>query len=331
MNALIINRDTGNEADKGWYQIEVTGEHPAGKYGMQVIDGEAINSIVSIFNRLAAEAGDDFPGLLVDADHLSLDEDKQTEAYGWLKEVRERDGQLEGRIEWTDLGETAIKNKRYKFFSTEYLPRDLKKIGDGRVRPLVLGGLALTNRPNNRGGRPISNREDDPRPGEPNETENMKAIALKLGLPEDASEAAILEAITKLNSAKTDAEETVMNRDKELKLYRESEADAELEKYASRIGKDEGVKNHFREQLITNREATVKILEAMPEKDGKEDDTTPLRNRSKSPVPVTDADPRKDAEAEKKAATIRNRARAIEKAEGLPYNQAFAAAKREIG
>ena len=69
MRALILNRSNEIPAD-GWYQIEVTGEHPAGKGRKQVIDQVALESIV---NRFQAEAAkENFAGMLVDNDHLSM-------------------------------------------------------------------------------------------------------------------------------------------------------------------------------------------------------------------------------------------------------------------
>ena len=46
----------------------------------------------------------------------------------------------------------------YRFFSTEYDLADMVNAGQGRARPMRLNGLTLTNAPNNKGGRPITNR-----------------------------------------------------------------------------------------------------------------------------------------------------------------------------
>ena len=79
MNAKIHNRAGELPAD-GWYQIEVTGEHPAGEGRTQVIDQAAMESIVNRFQQDAA--AENFAGMLVDADHLSHDMENSTEALG---------------------------------------------------------------------------------------------------------------------------------------------------------------------------------------------------------------------------------------------------------
>ncbi len=171
MNVLIKNRD-GNGAGSGWYNIEAKGEHVNhGSKVVQVIDGKAVRSIVSRFEAEAKTAGDDHAGLPIDKDHLGSSLENPSEALGWLMGLRDNSGVLEGRIAWTPLGTPLVHPPSglapaYKFFSTEYHPDDCEKIGErvvnGKkyavVRPLRLDGLSLTNDPNNKGQRPISNR-----------------------------------------------------------------------------------------------------------------------------------------------------------------------------
>jgi hypothetical protein len=260
MKPTILNRNQTIPAD-GWYQIEVTGEHPAGEGRVQVIDAEALDAIVRNFNEEKAAAANDFAGLLVDRDHLSHDMENETAAMAWVKELAVRDGQLHARLELTSDGEAAVTGKVYKFFSTEYAKNDLEDLGEGRVRPLRLSGLAFTNRPNNRGGKPISNREDAPNgaqhlSGGQTQTkdeiqkQSMKTIAEKLGLPADADEATIVKAITDLITKVEGLE----------KATKEAEADAVMNRMGERIPKD--ARPHWREQLIANRTSAEKLLEA---------------------------------------------------------------------
>lgn len=316
MNPRILNRSNSIPQD-GWYQIEVTGEHPASGNRVQVIDRAALDSIVNRFNAEKAAAGDDFAGMLVDLDHLSHDPEHSTEAYGWLHEVEIRNHQLYGRIELTDLGDAAVKNKRVKWFSTEYPADGLEDLGDGRVRPLRLCGLAFTNRPNNRGGKAISNRSDPSGQKQHDTKTTMQPIAQKLGLPADADEAAILDAITKLQSKVADAETK----------QKETEADAVLNRFGNRV--PEGAKAGWRTQLIANREATEKLMEETLSAAGAAKPETPIHNRTQVTTPgaVTDE---KAAEKQAKAAAIRNRASEISKREGIPFNQAFGRAAAEL-
>jgi len=332
MNARILNRNAGIPED-GWYQIEVKGTWPAGTFAdgkarKQVIDDKALQSILNRFQQDKDAAGDNFPGILVDVDHLSHELDQKTEAYAWLQELEIRNGELHGRLDLTDLGEPAIKNKRLKFFSTEYSPADLEPAGDGLVRPLRLDGLAFTNRPNNRGGKPISNREGDKGPGgEPTpqtDTQTkMQSIAVKLGLSADADEPAILNAIAQLQS-KVKEGETKEN---------ERQADEILNTIGKNIPKD--ALPHWREQLIANREVAKKSIELSfpinPTRVGEK----PVFNRDQAKTPeAVEArenpdDAAADAEANRRAAAIRNRAHTISRERSIPYNQAFDLASAE--
>jgi len=314
MRAPIHNRDGNLPADH-WYQIEVTGEHPAGKNRNQVIDQIALESIV---NRFKAEAADEnFAGMLVDNDHLSHDLTQSTAALSWAKELAIRNGQLCARLEHTDLGDEAILNKRFKFFSTEYDPEDLEDLGNGRVRPLRLAGLAFTNRPNNRGGKPISNRNDPA--AETITPPNMQTIAQKLGLDPAASEADILAAIDALLAKQAAAESEKA----------EASADAIMNRMGKRI--PEAVRPLWREKLITNREDTEKLMDASfpvvtvvtpPER---------IHNRTGATTPPPVGDGTSDAaEANKKAVAIRNRAAEIQRTQNLPFNQAFGLAQSEL-
>lgn len=321
MNARILNREGKVPAD-GWYQIEVTGTHPAGKWPdgrprKQVIDEAALASIVNRFNAERAAAGENWAGLLTDADHLSHDLENSTEALAWVQELAVRNGQLHARLDLTDIGDPAIRNRRYKFFSTEYDPDDVEDLGDGSVRPLRLSGLAFTNRPNNRGAKPISNRDgEEPGGTKPETKTNMQPIATKLGLPPDADEAAILkklaDVLSELESLKGKAAE--------------AEAEGIMNRYGERIPKEK--REDVKKRLIANREDTVAMLDLLPDPE-KKDAPARIFNRdgSTSPAPVSDDD-KKQGEA--KAAAIRNRATEISARERIPYNQAFSRAQAEL-
>ena len=175
----------------GWYHIERWGEHPQqtadGKKYVQVIDDEAVRAIV--------EAGVPEEGLLTDVEHVSvaITGPRDSRAYGWVRELAAlptAEGlQLCARIEWTPLGRPLVKDRIYKHFSTVYSVELCADLGGGRLRPLQLVGLALTNQPNNPGQRPITNSQAAPtnNTNQQDNMEELKKIAARLGLPEDAA------------------------------------------------------------------------------------------------------------------------------------------------
>lgn len=239
MNAQILNRDFTHPTD-GWYQIEAKGEHPNAAAGVvQVIDNEAIKTIANRFNA-DAQAGKLSHGneMLIDIEHFKDNPDKETRAYGWLTALQNREDGIYGQIRWTKTGKEAVDGGDYRFFSTEYDRNDAKILNDAkikRLRPLRLDGLTLTNMNNNKGQKPITNRDMTKCPDcggdleksseegkrycpsckknfadasasaasetkTKNRNQTMQKIASAVGLAAEASEDAILAEVTKLKN-----------------------------------------------------------------------------------------------------------------------------------
>ena len=156
MNALLLNRDGFQTPADGWYQVAPMGEFAHAQAGLtQVVDADACTAMA---NRFAEEAkGPNFAGLLVDFDHFSLDGEKRSEAAGWITALENRDGGLFAKIRWSDVGEEAVKGGRYRFLSPVWNRADCVDLGGGRVRPVRLLNAAVTNDPNLKGMRPLSN------------------------------------------------------------------------------------------------------------------------------------------------------------------------------
>ncbi|HWC59400.1 MAG TPA: phage protease [Verrucomicrobiae bacterium] len=185
----IFNRDDFQHPSDGWYQIEAKGDHPNRAAGVvQIIDDEAIKSIVNRFNADAA-AGTLSHGheMLVDIEHFKDQADKESRAYGWLRELQAREDGIYGRILWTTTGKPAVDGGDYRFFSTEYSLDDSQVFKNGKtkeVRPLRLDGLTLTNMNNNKGQKPITNRV-----GAAQDTNEPHRSEVEPGYPKPALEA----------------------------------------------------------------------------------------------------------------------------------------------
>jgi phage I-like protein len=171
MITTIFNRADFEHPADGWYQIEPKGIHPNREAGVdQVIDNEAVSAIVNRFNT-DADAGKLPQGheLLIDHEHFKDHPDQETVAYGWLQRLQDRPAGIYGQIRWTATGQAAVDGGNYRFFSTEYDTEDLVSLGGTppQFRPIRLGGLTLTNMPNNKGATPITNRAAGTRNGVP--------------------------------------------------------------------------------------------------------------------------------------------------------------------
>ena len=148
-------------AGDGWVQVTPCGEFPHVGAGVtQVIDREACDRIAADFDGRKSEAN--FPGVLVDFDHFSLDTEKSSEAAGWISDLESRDTGLWARVRWSDAGLAAVQGGRFRLVSPVFpAPDACEDLGGGKIRPVKLVSVALTNEPNIKGGRPIANREPE--------------------------------------------------------------------------------------------------------------------------------------------------------------------------
>ena len=146
-------------AADGWVQISPLGDFKHVGAGVtQVIDREACDRIAADFN--ARKSDTNFPGVLVDFDHFSLDTEKSSEAAGWISDLESRDTGLWARVRWSDAGLSAVSGGRFRLMSPVFPPPSAcEDLGGGKIRPVMLVSVALTNEPNIKGGMPIANRE----------------------------------------------------------------------------------------------------------------------------------------------------------------------------
>ncbi len=263
----VKNRIFTPSAD-GWNQILICGDHPGvistGKDEakgreriLQVVNEASLEKILVAFNRQKQDA--DFPGLLVDLEHFSYDPDKSSEAAAWIREMEVRNKtELWAKFDLTDLGEAKIRTGRYRHVSPVLTG------GERFGNRIIISGLesvALTNKPNISGMKPLSNREQTQNEGEMNMT---KVIEL-LGLPADAAEDAVAEAVqTLLNRASTAETEltTVKNTLSQIEKEKlEAEADQFCETHKARIKNRDAVRG----QYIENKAGTIALFESLAE------------------------------------------------------------------
>ena len=212
------------------------GEFPHSKGVVQVIDDEAIQSV------LAQEIPPE--GLLFDFDHYSdLTNDERTalsktgimlpsDASGWIHSFTAGDdgNTVYAEVDWTEAGEKAVRGGAYKYTSPVFPRTACEYLGGNRVRPRRISKVALTNEPNMKTiGAILANRdalanggaEAENVPGPVYETaisvgahgasheekERMdEKLTAALGLEKDATVDAAVAAIETLKTAKTDGE-----------------------------------------------------------------------------------------------------------------------------
>jgi phage I-like protein len=268
---------------------------------IQVVDADAVAAMVNAFR--AEAAAPNFPGLLVDEDHLSLSPEHPTAARGWIVNIVARPDGLYGAIKLVD--ETDLTSGRYRLLSPVFEPADLACVGGNRVRPMRLANAALTNRPNMRTMRPLSNRETHNEEEEPMNygPEIRQALDLKADVAEDAIVPAIVALTNRVRESdavigqrdaamaahvQTEAQRVALaNRvtelETELSTLRNAERDrlieADLVEFAAVVANREAV----RKALIANRDLVRDMLAGLLAK--AQTPTEPLRNRETAGTP----------------------------------------------
>lgn len=224
-----------------WFQtFPPYGRYPVGgtiegaaKDAEYVFDEKTAKRIMESFN--AAKATPNWPGVLVDREHFSLDPKKPSDAMAWAKEMRqEADGSLWTRWEFTPQGRELWNDKVLVNRSPAFLAEQ-----DGKeYRPFELKSIGMTNVPHFEELSTLAAA----RAAEVNNTEKenqMNEILKALGLAEGASEADAVAAINALKEKASAAEAQATDAEKKAEeaegKCRKMECDAFLEANKAKI------------------------------------------------------------------------------------------------
>jgi len=149
-------------------------------------------------NLLALNSNTRLQALVIDENHstdLSAPKGGPSPAFGWMKNLcADETGAIWADVDWTGLGLNALSKKEYRFISPVFLHNE-----KGEIACIVRA--ALTNSPNL--NLPALNSEQLENIN--SEVSMNKALLAALGLPETATEAEAIAAVTSLNAAKTAA------------------------------------------------------------------------------------------------------------------------------
>ena len=193
-----IDRPDGDDDDK---TTEIT----------EIITADDCAAMIAAFKAGAED-------LLVDRDH-SADIGDSTEAYGWVKDMRPTTDGLEVLLTPTDIGQTALDGKRWKYLSPVFDWEDFIYDDDARLlgHPRRIARFAFTNRPRMRGIRPVVNSDrkasgsaqathtdTKPKPTKGSMDYKAKLLAL-LALADEATDEEIQAALDLAEAAQADA------------------------------------------------------------------------------------------------------------------------------
>jgi phage I-like protein len=205
--AFIIDTPTQLAATDGpprsRIQVAELGRYSDPRYG----DFAITAAEVANWSKLLA---DYFQGRVpIDEDHAT-DKGGRSEAAAWITGLSRDGNAVFADVEWTPLGESAVRDKRYLYISPTFVS-DFKD-AQGKSRGPALLRAALTNNPFLRqmpavslsAGVQPAERIGDPPDSRPVMPDLLKTLAATLGLDEGADEATVLEA-AKSVKAKADA------------------------------------------------------------------------------------------------------------------------------
>ena len=155
-----------------------------------MVDDESVGDILRHFKDRRLD-------LVIDYEHQTL-KDVQAPAAGWIKALYKGADAIMAKVDWTEKAKQYLVNKEYRYISPVVMVRNKNH------KATILHSAAMTNTPaitgmfalvNSDGVDGILEEEEDE--GGPEGMELKKLIGI-LGLPEEATEEQVLEAITKL-------------------------------------------------------------------------------------------------------------------------------------
>lgn len=172
---------------EGWNEIE--GE---GKF---LVDRRAHDVTAK---NIAARGND----VVIDYEHQTV-KDMKAPAAGWWKETRYDDGVgIMARVDWTDEATEYIIKNEYRYFSPVFYVRKSDK------RVIDVHSVALTNVPKINHLTPLLAKLGATLEEE-NDMEFLKKIIAKLGMADDATEDAVIEAVEKLKDKPPETKEVI--------------------------------------------------------------------------------------------------------------------------
>jgi phage I-like protein len=264
----------------GWYHLAPRGRFAGtddltGETVYQLMDDAAFAAIAADFKIQAAAVN--FGGILIDYDHFSADPKKTSKASGWIMALEVRPDGLWFQARWSAEGESDLLAGVYRYISPVW---DGIYLDDETVRPLRLARAGLTNDPNFKTLRPLSNRARDKQEPERKDPIMKKLLSL-LGLAPEASEDSAVEKVTALidgSARMAELENRATTAETELKQLKttalETEADSFCTTHAARIENRAAV----RAQYIKDPEGTKALFGGLKETPAEH---TTLHNRAK--------------------------------------------------
>jgi phage I-like protein len=192
-----ISLSDGQNGSTSWVHALPFGKYTHPLHGELDFDSSKLSALAtSVKNRTRGIDPD------IDYDHKT-DVAKGNQAAGWVKDAEVRADGLHLKVDWTPTAVQEIKDKRYRYFSAEFV--DEWQDPQGVAHKDVLFGGGLTNRPWMKNLLPVNLSElmtDKPKDA-PEADMDLKKLREILGLGETATEADVIAKLTELGTSIT--------------------------------------------------------------------------------------------------------------------------------
>lgn len=188
-----VQNSDGETVDASWVHALSLGEFKHPLWGTLLFDMARIR-------RFAQNVNNKVRGIdpSIDYGHFS-----SGEAAGWVQKAEARKTGLWIFVEWTKTAADKIRNKEYRYFSSDFSDEWIDE-HTGKTYKDVLFGGGLTNRPFLKNLVPVNLSELYGKGKEKESMELTDKLREALGLSEEATEEEALEAIKKLSEKPAD-------------------------------------------------------------------------------------------------------------------------------
>jgi len=249
LSKVVLNDPSGKNTT--WVHALPFGEYQHPLHGKMVFDTAKLSGLATSVKQKVRGIDPD-----IDYDHKT-DPAKGNQAAGWVKDADVRGDGLWIKVDFTDDGAQDVKDKKYRYFSAEFVDEWTDSLGTTHKDVLMGGGI--TNRPYMKNLLPVNLSElsfNQPAEGGQDEVDGKKLRAA-LGLAETTTDE---EVFTKLAQVGTDLATATTS------VTTLTEEKGKLEQEIAKLKEPDTTDADLR-KLIEASPAFKKLYEATQEKD----------------------------------------------------------------
>jgi phage I-like protein len=255
--------DTGGGAASTWVHALPFGTYQHPLHGEMHFDAAKLTALATSVKSNVRGIDPD-----IDYDHKA-DPAKGHQAAGWVKDAEVRENGLFLKVDFTSTAAGEVKDKKYRYFSAEFVDEWTDPTGV-KHQDVLLGG-GLTNRPYMKNLLPVNLSElrfdEPPQKQEENEVDGKK-LRVSLGLAETATDDEVFAKLGEMATTVTTLSAEKTKLEDELKQFKEPPPtlDPELKKLVEASPAMKKLVETLEAQQLANQELTTALRLAETDK-----------------------------------------------------------------